>query len=244
MPFKIINLLLPFSGEPQKPSSNGTSEPSIPTFNRKSPYSPGRSSLNVNSPEDDTDTYQPYSKDSLGPSRLSPNQHPRTRDDNPRSREDEKGSRLSPANSRLSPAGNRLSPGANHPSRLSPPVAKDKPPPSRSSRANISDTKPNNQPQLSHPPAVEVTKSPTVSPDSQFPKVSPDSQFPKVPAVASSKTVVNGYANSISSRNGYGSNGGTYSSRSKVTSTTNGSCSNSPHSSCDSIEYSGELPLK
>ncbi|KAG8200366.1 hypothetical protein JTE90_028547 [Oedothorax gibbosus] len=224
-----------YKGEPQRPSSNGTSEPSIPTFNRKSPYSPGRSSLNINSPEDDTDTYQPIPKcpPDNGPSRLSPNQqHPRTRDDNPRSREDEKGSRLSPNN-------NRLSPGLNHPSRLSPPVAKDKPPPynaSRSSRVNISDTtgKPSSQTQLSHPPpTVEAAKSPTVSPDT--------SQFPKV-AVSSSKTVVNGYVNSIS-RNGYSSNGGcqpSYSSRSKVTSTTNGSCSNSPHSSCDSIEYSDE----
>ncbi|GFY75383.1 RNA polymerase II elongation factor ELL2 [Trichonephila inaurata madagascariensis] len=56
-----------------------------------------------------------------------------------------------------------------------------------------------------------------------------------------SKTTINGYVNSNSiNRSNYNGNPSFYVNRSKNSSTTNGSCSNSPHSSCDSrdsIDY-------
>ncbi|XP_015903505.1 RNA polymerase II elongation factor ELL2 [Parasteatoda tepidariorum] len=64
-------------------------------------------------------------------------------------------------------------------------------------------------------------------------QVSPDSNTPyegkELKSDSCSKSLVNGYVNSIKS-NGYSSSQSSYVHRSKVTSTTNGSCSTSPHS--------------
>ena len=83
----------------------------------------------------------------------------------------------------------------------------------------------------------------TISRDSVSPRqVSPDSNShcqSKESRSDSSKTVINGHVNNNSIKPNYNS----HSYRSKVTSTTNGSCSNSPHSSSDSrdsIEYNSK----
>lgn len=86
--------------------------------------------------------------------------------------------------------------------------------------------------------------SQTLSVNSISPKqVSPDSNS-QSSGKESNKTLTNGYVNSNSIKSNYNSH--TFLNTSKVTSTTNGSCSNSPHSSSDSrdsIEYSGKYIL-
>ncbi|GFU11193.1 RNA polymerase II elongation factor ELL2 [Nephila pilipes] len=91
---------------------------------------------------------------------------------------------------------------------------------------------------LSHPRSVDSVSSSKT-------QLSPDSitqyRVEDTKGETCSKTTTNGYVNSNSiNRSNYNGNPSSYVNRSKVTSTTNGSCSNSPHSSCDSrdsIDY-------
>ncbi|GFR29082.1 RNA polymerase II elongation factor ELL2 [Trichonephila clavata] len=84
---------------------------------------------------------------------------------------------------------------------------------------------------LSHPRSVDSVSSSKT-------QLSPDSD---TKGDTCSKTTMNGYVNSNSiNRSNYNGNPSFYVNRSKNSSTTNGSCSNSPHSSCDSrdsIDY-------
>ncbi|GIX68185.1 RNA polymerase II elongation factor ELL2, partial [Caerostris extrusa] len=84
---------------------------------------------------------------------------------------------------------------------------------------------------LSHPQSVDSVSSSKVSPDSNTRYRVEESK-----TELCSKTSTNGYVNNNNSINkgNYNRNKSSYIDRSKVTSTTNGSCSNSPHSSCDS----------